>query len=87
MTNEAQIEKQFINKLKELKYTYRDDIHDRNSLENNFRQKFEALNRVKLTDNEFERLKTEIVTPDVFAASKLLRSQNFFEREDGTPLL
>ena len=87
MTREAQIEEQFIQKLKELKYTYRPDIRDRNSLENNFRQKFELLNRVKLTDNEFERLKTEIVTPDVFSASKLLRSINYFQREDGTPLL
>ncbi|MEA5081436.1 MAG: type I restriction endonuclease subunit R [Dysgonamonadaceae bacterium] len=86
MTKEAQIEEQFIKKLKDLKYTYRSDIHDRNSLENNFRAKFESLNRVKLTDNEFERLKTEIITPDVFTASKLLRNINYFQREDGTPL-
>lgn len=86
MTKEAQIEEQFIKKLEELKYTYRTDIRDRNTLENNFREKFETLNRVKLTDTEFERLKTEIVTPDVFAASKLLRSINYFQREDGTPL-
>lgn len=86
MTREAQIEELFIKKLEELKYTYRKDIRDRNSLEQNFREKFEALNRVKLTENEFERLKAEIITPDVFAASKLLRDRNYFQREDGTPL-
>ena len=86
MTREAQIEELFIKKLQELKYTYRKDIRDKNSLENNFREKFESLNRVKLTENEFERLKTEIITPDVFAASKLLRDRSYFQREDGTPL-
>jgi type I restriction enzyme R subunit len=86
MTREAQIEEQFIKKLEELKYTYRYDIRDRNSLERNFREKFESLNRVRLTESEFERLKTEIVSPDVFAASKLLRDRNYFQREDGTPL-
>jgi type I restriction enzyme R subunit len=86
MIREAQIEELFIKKLEDLKYTYRDDICDRNSLERNFREKFEFLNRVRLTENEFERLKTEIISPDVFAASKLLRSRNYFQREDGTPL-
>ena len=86
MTREAQIESSFIKKLEELKYTYREDIHDKNSLERNFREKFEILNRVRLTDREFERLKTEIINPDVFVASKLLRDRNYFQREDGTPL-
>lgn len=86
MTREAQIEELFIKKLEDLKYTYRKDIHDKNSLENNFREKFEALNRVRLTENEFDRLKTDIITSDVFTASKLLRERNYFQREDGTPL-
>ena len=86
MIREAQIEDLFIKKLEDLKYTYRNDICDRNSLERNFREKFEALNRVRLTENEFERLKGEIINPDVFAASKLLRDRNYFQREDGTPL-
>lgn len=86
MTREAQIEDLFIKKLVELKYTYREDIRDKNSLERNFREKFETLNRVRLTENEFERLKAEIITPDVFTASKLLRDRNYFQREDGTPL-
>lgn len=86
MTREAQIEDLFIKKLVELKYTYREDIRDKNSLEQNFREKFEMLNRVRLTENEFERLKAEIITPDVFTASKLLRDRNYFQREDGTPL-
>ena len=83
---ENQIEKDFIEKLEQLKYTYRPDIRDRQSLENNFREKFEALNRVHLTDTEFARLLETIITPDVFAAARHLRERNSFERDDGTPL-
>lgn len=84
--NEQKIEQSFIDKLVELKYTYRPDITDRASLERNFREKFEALNRVHLSDGEFARLLDEIVTPDVFAAARSLRERNAFTREDGTPL-
>jgi len=83
---EAQIEYGFIGKLTDLKYTPRPDIRDRSALERNFREKFEALNRVKLSDAEFQRLRDEIVNADVFQASKTLRGQNSFTREDGTPL-
>jgi type I restriction enzyme R subunit len=86
MTTESQIEKSLIDKLKDLKYVYRSDICDRNALEINFREKFEALNRVNLTDPEFARLMEEIISPDVFSSAKLLRERNTFEREDGTPL-
>ena len=85
-SKEKQIEDHFINKLIDLKYTYRDDIRDRNALERNFRTKFEALNRVHLTDSEFDRLLEEIIDADVFASSKRLRGINTFMREDGTPL-
>jgi len=84
--SEQKIEQGFIDKLVELKYTYRPDITDRASLERNFREKFEALNRVHLTDGEFARLLDEIVTPDVFAAARTLRERNALTREDGTPL-
>jgi len=53
-------------KIKEIKYIYRQDIKNRNSLEQNFRDKFEELNRVKLTKSEFNRLLEDIVSPDVF---------------------
>lgn len=83
---EVDIETAFIDRLRGLKYAVRSDICDRASLEANFREKFEALNRVKLTDGEFERLLDEIVTPDVFTASRTLREINSFTRDDGTPL-
>lgn len=86
ISKEKQIEDHFINKLIDLKYTYRDDIRDRNALERNFRTKFEALNRVHLTDSEFDRLLEEIIDADVFVSSKRLRGINTFMREDGTPL-
>ena len=86
VVREEHIEYGFIGKLQNLKYEYRADIRDRASLERNFREKFEALNRVKLSDGEFARLLDEIVTPDVFTAAKTLRSINSFTREDGTPL-
>ncbi|MBS1614424.1 MAG: type I restriction endonuclease subunit R, partial [Bacteroidetes bacterium] len=84
--NEPQVEYGFIGQLTDLKYVYRSDIRDRKALELNFRKKFEALNRVNLTDAEFARLRDEIVNPDVFAASKFLRQKNTFMREDNTPL-
>jgi type I restriction enzyme R subunit len=86
VVREQDIEDLFIQKLRDLKYTERPDIHDRASLEKNFREKFEALNRVRLTDAEFARLLEEIVTPDVFTAAKTLRQINAFTRDDGTPL-
>lgn len=86
MIKENQIEENLIKQLTELKYIYRADIVDRNTLEQNFKIKFEALNRVRLSDNEFLRLREIIIEPDVFKASKLLRDQQYFQREDGTPL-
>lgn len=86
MQKESRIEQNFIRHLTELKYSYRPDIVDRKTLEQNFRKKFEALNRVTLSDCEFLRLRDEIINPDLFAASKMLRAQNYFQREDGTPL-
>ena len=86
MTKEKQIENNFIYKLIELKYIYRQDIYDRKTLEKNFREKFERLNRVHLSDSEFNRLLDEIIHPDVYVSAKRLREINTFIREDGTPL-
>ena len=83
---EHKIESDLIARLVDLKYSYRPDINSRTALEKNFREKFEDLNRVKLTDGEFSRLLDAIITPDVFAAAKTLRSINAFTRDDGTPL-
>ncbi len=86
MSLERQIEEQLIEKLRSLKYEYRDDIRDRDALQKNFREKFQSLNRVQLGDSEFERLLEEIITSDAFAAAKTLRERNSFIRDDGTPL-
>lgn len=83
---EQQLEQALIGKLTDLKYSHRPDIHDRAALKANFRERFEALNRVLLTDGEFERLLDEIITPDVFTAATMLREINSFTRDDGTPL-
>jgi type I restriction enzyme, R subunit len=85
-STEAQIENDLIAKLQELKYEYRPDIQDRFALGRNFRTKFEELNRVTLSETEFQRLLERIVTPDVFAAAKSLRDRDTIERDDGTPL-
>lgn len=84
--SERLLEEELIEKLAELKYEQRPDIRGLEALEVNFRQKFEALNRVQLTDGEFRRLLAEIVTADVFAAAQTLRNRNAFIRDDGTPL-
>ena len=85
-TPEQDIEVALVNKLRGLKYEYRPDIRDRASLEANFREKFEALNRVRLTDGELRRLLDEIVTEDVYEAARSLRNMETFVRDDGTPL-
>lgn len=85
-TSERQLEDELVGKLVGLKYEHRADIRDRASLEANFRDKFQALNHVKLTNGEFQRLLDEIVTGDVFTAAHTLRNRNAFVRDDGTPL-
>ena len=60
---EKEIEAALIDKLAELKYTYRSEIRSREALDKNFREKFEELNKVKLTDAEFTRLLDQIITP------------------------
>ena len=85
-THERDVEKCLVTKLQDLKYEYRPDIRDRAKLEANFREKFQALNRVTLTDGEFQRLLDEIVTPDVYKAAQSLRNREAFTRDDGTPL-
>ncbi|RZV17570.1 type I restriction endonuclease subunit R [Aliarcobacter butzleri] len=86
MTKESKIELEFIEKLKDLKYVYRDDIRTKESLNQNFRKKFEELNYVNLSDAEFARLLDSIITGDVYNSAKILREKNTFIREDGTPL-
>lgn len=82
--SEAQLEQQFIEKLQELNYTYRKDIHTLDALERNFREKFERLNYVTLSDDEFRKLLQENITSDVFTAAKHLREKQTFVRNDGT---
>lgn len=86
MIKETQIEEGLITKLTDLKYSYRPDIHDRASLEKNFREKFQALNKVNLTDSEFALLLEDNINADVYTSAKRLREINTFTREDGTPL-
>ena len=73
--SESVLEQQFIGQLEDLKYAYRGDIRDRASLHVNFREKFESLNRCKLTDKEFDRLLQQIVRQDVFHASRASASE------------
>lgn len=61
MMREAQIEELFIKKLEELKYSYAEIFATETSLEQNFREKFESLYQSRLSENEFERLKAEII--------------------------
>ena len=84
--SEKQIESEFIKKLIDLKYVYREDIRDKFSLEENFKKHFERLNRVKLSVSEFKRLRESIINPDVFENAKRLREINTFKRDDDTPL-
>lgn len=80
-SSERQLEEELIAKLKELKYRYREDVHDRATLEANFRDQFQQLNRVKLTDEEFQRLLEEIITPDVFTAAQTVVDRKDLDRQ------
>lgn len=55
VVREDHIESGFIKKLQGLKYDYRPDTTDRAALERNFREKFEELNRVRLTMQTAQR--------------------------------
>ena len=46
MRNEKQIEHSFIEKLKELKYTYREDIKNKTALEENFKIHFQNIPQI-----------------------------------------
>ena len=83
---ESQIESELIKQLEELKYKYRADIKDRESLERNFREKFNVRNFCHLSDSEFDMLLTDLIDKDVFKCSKKLREKQLFYREDGLPL-
>lgn len=85
-TPEKELEKDLVKKLQDLKYEYRPDIRSQEALEANFREKFEALNRVTFADDEFRRFLRHIVTPDVYKAALSLRNRETFIRDDGTPL-
>jgi hypothetical protein len=60
VVKEQDIEDAFIAKLRSLKYTYRPDIRDRAALDLNFRQKFEALNRIALPGQIFYSTQTPV---------------------------
>lgn len=85
-TKEQKIEQDLIKKLESLGYKYNQNIRNQATLNANFRQKFNTLNRINLADSEFNRLMESIIKPDVFASSQILRGRNSFERDDGTPL-
>lgn len=50
VVREEHVEYRFLRKLQELKHEYRGDITTRADLEENFREKFETLNRIRLTN-------------------------------------
>ena len=74
--DEKQIETELMQRLSDRKYICRADIQNREALEQNFREKFEELNQIQLTDNEFEGLLEQIVNANVFQAYQSLREHN-----------
>jgi type I restriction enzyme R subunit len=80
MIKETQIEESLIVKLSDLKYSHRSDIRDKQALEGNFREKFQALNRVNLTDSEFARLRDDIINPDVFGRNSFALHISKYQR-------
>lgn len=79
--SEHEVEEKLINTLQEDGYIYRKDIKDKESMDKNFKEKFEELNKTvlqgkKLSDSEFNRLMKSITqTNDTFECSKMLREK------------
>ena len=71
----------FIEWLKSAGYIYRDKIKNIADIERNFREKFEQLNYVTLTDNEFSKIKTAIISSDTFECSQNLRQKHFLNEK------
>ncbi|NIZ46549.1 type I restriction endonuclease subunit R [Entomospira nematocerorum] len=86
LREENNIELNFIETLNSLHYRYREDITNVAALNTNFRRYFEKLNQVNLTDKEFEKLLSQVITSDVFQAAQALREINTFIRDDGTSM-
>jgi type I restriction enzyme R subunit len=85
---EQDIEDASTEKLRSLKYFHRDDIRDRAALERNFRQELETLNRVRLTDGEFQRLLDDLIAAesrklDALKAHKKGLMQQLFPAPEG----
>lgn len=59
VVHEGDIAYTLIEKLVSLKYSHHPDIHDRSSLEDNFKEKVEDLNIMCTTDTEYARLLDE----------------------------
>ena len=88
--SEAELENWLIKTLqKEFKYSYYKQIEDRESLEENFREKLYALNKevlenVPFSDVEYDRILTYLKDKSVYQSAKQLRDKYVLEREDGS---
>jgi type I restriction enzyme R subunit len=84
-SSERQLEEELISKLIELKYIYREDIRDRGSLEANFREKFQPLNRVKLktTQDLFQQSLHEYTITHAIEDRNVLRFHVDYYKPDG----
>jgi len=70
---ELQSEEGLIKYLRNLKYEHGPDVRDRAALEQNFHERLQTLNRVRLMDGELQRLLDEITTPGVFTVAHSFR--------------
>ena len=87
ITPERDLEESLVTKLRDLKYEYRPDIHDRATLEANFRKRFRSpesghthRRRVPATPS------MRSSHPTCTKAARSLRHREAFIRADGTPL-
>ena len=90
--SEAELENWLINELqRQFNYSYFKKIEDKETLEDNFRQKLfqlnkEDLNDTPFTDTEFDRVLTYLKDKSVYQSAKQLRDKFVLEREDGNKI-
>ena len=86
ITLEKMTEQKLINHLIKLGYIYREDINDKDTLHENFRKHFNRMNGLTLSDQDFNNLCTDLISTNVFDCAEILRTRQYFERDDKTPL-
>lgn len=83
---ESELEKVFLEKLRDMGYIYRRDITTIEALNQNFKEQLEFWNKITLSQSELKRILRDITGKGVFESTKILHDKYTLLRDDGTGL-